>query len=297
MRRFSGRERLRPPAACLFACLTILGFGVPACFEVPPVVPEGYAGSRPKAQSVPLAVYAPEPFHPANRWFQRAFAPRDARGRLGALDPAAAWSSMERGTPVDHAELHALLARIEPGRAASIEPEARRWVRADLLDEAHRWRRLGEPALADLHARAAESFDVDATPAPLPPSASVRAADEDESVLDPRRAVAGVPYRVRIQRSASRELLRASLDLFAISDETFLREVWILDRVDGAWTPRVERFDRERALRGEPAWIAFGPEDVIAVRDPFAEGHPLDRRPLGEICARCHAEYAPLRVE
>lgn len=88
--------------------LLLLALAVPACYEIPPVVPADYVGSEPPPGWPPPRAYHPDPFHPANRWFHRAFSPRDPSGRLGTALPYDPLPEGERGR-VDVAELSVLL--------------------------------------------------------------------------------------------------------------------------------------------------------------------------------------------
>ncbi|MGQ9592135.1 MAG: hypothetical protein ACUVYA_17785, partial [Planctomycetota bacterium] len=65
----------------LAACL--VGLLAASCCEIPPRIPPGFVGGKPEARGWPApAAYDLDRSHPLNRWFQRAFAPRDPRGDL-----------------------------------------------------------------------------------------------------------------------------------------------------------------------------------------------------------------------
>lgn len=92
------------------ACALILTMG--GCYEIPPVIHRGYVGG-PTAQGwPPLAAYHAEPFHPRNRWFQREFGGRSPQGDLLPAHADEPLGAAEKYSPVDRAELCALLEAI-----------------------------------------------------------------------------------------------------------------------------------------------------------------------------------------
>ena len=122
-----------------------------SCREIQPEIPEGY-----KAVEMPgwpaLQVYDDDPLHPANRWYQRSFAPRDQLGRILDLPRQEGPSRLQDPSHLDRAEIRALLVAIEANPPPS--PEGRLRCRRDLLAQAEYWSKEAPP-LADLHRKTA----------------------------------------------------------------------------------------------------------------------------------------------
>ena len=117
---------------CRLACLLWVGVGLlgvaTSCRELPPPLEPSAVGDDVR---VPVRAYAPDPFHPANLWFERVFGQRDEHGRILAADPTAPFPSELRLQAVDHAELLALLDELT---LESIPDPVRRSIfRADAL--------------------------------------------------------------------------------------------------------------------------------------------------------------------
>ncbi|HBO51711.1 MAG TPA: hypothetical protein DD471_06985, partial [Planctomycetes bacterium] len=95
------------------------------------------------------------PLHPANRWYQRSFAPRDGLGRILELDGTKGPSRLENPGALDRAEIRSLLEAlgVEPPKAG----EGRARCRRDLLAQAEYW--SGRDAdLSALHRKTAETL-------------------------------------------------------------------------------------------------------------------------------------------
>jgi hypothetical protein len=104
-----------------------------SCYEIPPSLPEGYIGSAPEAPGwPPPCAYDPEPLHPLNRWFHRAFSARDFSGLVMGVDPAEPLPSWVRLSSVDRAELSALTEALAQGRLGA-RPGAGRQAITDLV--------------------------------------------------------------------------------------------------------------------------------------------------------------------
>ena len=137
--------------SALAAAILLVAFCMGSCREIQPEIPQGYkALERPGWPAPP--VYDDDPLHPANRWYQRSFAPRDELGIILDLPRQEGPSRLQDPSDLDRAEIRALLAAIEADPPVS--PEGRLRCRRDLLAQAEYWSKEAPP-LADLHRRTA----------------------------------------------------------------------------------------------------------------------------------------------
>jgi len=136
----------------LCALVSLVLFGIGSCRELPP---ELSRDQEPLATAgwPPPTVYDDDPLHPANRWYQRSFAPRDGLGRILDLGQAKGPSRLENPSPLDRAEIRSLLDAIgaEPPKTG----ESRARCRRDLLAQAEYWSER-DAGLAALHRKVAE---------------------------------------------------------------------------------------------------------------------------------------------
>lgn len=92
------------------AAAWLLALLAASCYEIPPRIPPGFVGGKPEAPGWPApAAYDLDRSHPLNRWFQRAFAPRDARGDILPVSGSEPLPLARELAPVDRAEQLALL--------------------------------------------------------------------------------------------------------------------------------------------------------------------------------------------
>jgi hypothetical protein len=292
--------------------MAVLLLAPAGCREIPPEIPADYIGSQAAPGWPPLAVHDPDPFHPRNRWFHRAFGARAASGAIVAPhadDPIPLHAALSR---VDAAEAAALLERsladaapdVSPGRARVAEAI----FRSDALAEAallhaalpadHLAVREAVPRLLDLAAgdplppldpetaRAVE-------PPPLRAGEWVEVAPPAEpgllpSPFDPRWTHAFVPggekrgrWRAVIVRH------RAALDragaplLLPVASECWSLEDGDEDAGGSAW-----RFDRAEWLAGREPWRRLPGEAEITIRDPGDPSRLLTAR-AASLAARC----------
>ena len=153
-RVIGGAARFRAATGAATGVLVLLG-----CYEAPPRLPPDYHSQPPPRGWPPAAVYVEDRFHPANRWFHRAFSARDAGGQPLAAPSDVADSPLAEPTAVDRAELLALLAALlEEGLPAASEPLSGALLRADLLRASDVWQQRGEAELAKAHRAAAQAL-------------------------------------------------------------------------------------------------------------------------------------------
>ncbi len=161
MNRRSGQECgsrfLSLHTGCLLALMMFCG-----CYEIRPELPENYIGSQARPGWPPPAVYSSDPFHPANRLYQRlfVFGGREAsnlEGDEGISSPAwkegqfqfwdAPFSPREVLSAADRAEVLALLevlSRESGGDSYPEDPILRGILQSDLLSVACRLNLEGE---------------------------------------------------------------------------------------------------------------------------------------------------------
>ena len=149
---FAKKKHLRLGA--LAAAVLLVAFCMGSCREIQPEIPEGYKTLEGPGWPAP-GIYDEDPLHPANRWYQRSFAPRDELGRILDLPRQERPSPPGRLSQLDRAELRALLGAIaaEPPGSA----EGRLHCSRDLLRQAEYWSKEA-PGLADLHRRTARGL-------------------------------------------------------------------------------------------------------------------------------------------
>jgi len=94
----------------LFTSAGFLLFG--GCYEIPPIIPPSYVGGPVAPGWPPLLAYHRDPFHPRNRWFQRAFGGRDREGDLLPPHADEPLGIVAQYSQVDRAEMAALLTTI-----------------------------------------------------------------------------------------------------------------------------------------------------------------------------------------
>ena len=248
---------------------------VTGCHEIPPELPDGFHGSAAPSGWPPPAAYDEDALHPANRWFQRAYAPRD---RLGSPEPVGGdlpFSVSGKPSATDRVELLSLLESLEEEEGAGKTDGPARWVlAADLVGESLRFAELGEATLAEEHLRVARLVARRAVPVrlALPPPLSPR---EGETVLP------GECY----QRTGGGLVWYTPCGELP-DDLRYLRrpaEAWFFDR-EGR--PRVFRLDRVALRLGQDPWRELSSDSEIVVRDP--ETGESRRGVLADLCGSCH---------
>lgn len=141
--------------SALVAAILLVAFCMGSCREIQPEIPQGYQALERPGWPAPQ-VYDEDPLHPANRWYQRSFAPRDPLGRIldfsGKEDP----SPLQHPSHLDRAEIRALLGAIET--APPMSSGSRLRCSRDLLVQAGYWSKEA-PALAELHRKIARKLE------------------------------------------------------------------------------------------------------------------------------------------
>ena len=277
-----------------------------ACREIPPVIPEGYEGSAAAAGWPPPAAYDPDSFHPANRWFHRAFGGRTPAGDIIAPGGDEPFSRLREPSRVDRAELSALLDAC----ARSMEAREAALFRSDLLAEAARSTVEGSPGAArdlrPLLLAGARRIEAPAGPRRGPPEAPpLREGAWIEE--DPPAATGLLPsaedlrwtrrLRSRDAAGARSVLIRLRVELGtegAPELSPLPSECWELSPGGGGMEPRVWRFDRVAWTAGREPWREIGPSETIAIRDPERAGHIIEGE-MRSLCSRCHDRGEPDR--
>ena len=146
------KKYLRLFVLCVLFVGVIIAIG--SCREIPPELPDDRDVLKVAGWPAPT-VYDDDPLHPANRWYQRSFAPRDGLGRILALDGTKSPSRLENPGALDRAEIRSLLEALgaEPPKAG----EGRARCRRDLLAQAEYWGER-DADLATLHRKTAETL-------------------------------------------------------------------------------------------------------------------------------------------
>lgn len=146
------KKYLRLFVLCVLFVGVIIAIG--SCREIPPELPDDRDVLKVAGWPAPT-VYDDDPLHPANRWYQRSFAPRDGLGRILALDGTKSPSRLENPGALDRAEIRSLLEALgaEPPEAG----EGRVRCRRDLLAQAEYWGER-DADLAALHRKTAEKL-------------------------------------------------------------------------------------------------------------------------------------------
>jgi len=311
--------RRSPVLGCLG--LVLAGGG---CYDIPPSVPQGYVGSAPEAPGwPPPAAYALDTFHPSNRWFQRAFAPRDVRGELEPASAAEPVPLVDSFTPVDRVELCALLDAARGGLTAQGSRDAVTLsiFRSDILQvllliaaaaPGQEGKTSAEAVESPLRAArfpagaiiaAEETLPLPAFPPPLregvwledpPPEAPGLTASRSDLRSTRRAHIAGPG------RDGYREvLLRLRVAMDERGEPVILplaSECWELRREGpsgGLLEARIWRFDRSAWLRGEDPWLLLQGEDRITIHDPESPTGRRIRGGVSSVCSGCHASEHP----
>ncbi len=140
---------------CALAVVILLAFfSAGSCREIQPEIPEGYQAVERQGWPPPQ-IYDDDPLHPANRWYQRSFAPRDQLGRILDLPRQEDPSRLQDPSHLDRAEIRALLGAIKADPPMSAEGRLR--CSRDLLGQAEYWSKEA-PALAELHRKTARGL-------------------------------------------------------------------------------------------------------------------------------------------
>lgn len=311
-----GRKASYPPGLP-FTCLAFfLGLCIPACRELPPVVPEGYPGSPAAPGWPPLAVYDADPFSPRNRWFHRQFGGRTPAGDILAAHADDPVSSLVAPTPTDLAEIEALLHGCE-GAPSSASPQERERVgrlffRADASAEAARivveWPESpGRTRIVELLSRLA-GLPPAPIAGPLPPPLQKGSWEEQGPPNAPGLLPGARDHRgSRVFRSkvvgegegGGRGPRPADGTLLLLREPVvgcppgptgplgLANECWEISRRNGEITRSVYRLDRAGLLLGVPAWRRVPPSEEISIRSPL-DPRVILAGPLDQLCSSCH---------
>ena len=145
----SKKKYLRRSA--LAAAILLVAFCMGSCREIQPEIPQGYKALERPGWPAPQ-VYDDDPLHPANRWYQRSFAPRDQLGRILEFTEKEDPSPLQHPSQLDRAEIRALLGAIEA--APPMSSGSRLRCSRELFAQAEYWSKEA-PDLAELHRKIA----------------------------------------------------------------------------------------------------------------------------------------------
>ena len=148
----SKKKYLRRSA--LAAAILLVAFCMGSCREIQPEIPQGYKALERPGWPAPQ-VYDEDPLHPANRWYQRSFAPRDQLGRILEFTEKEDPSPLQNPSQLDRAEIRALLGAIEAAPPMSAESRLR--CSRELFAQAEYWSKEA-PDLAELHRKTAKGL-------------------------------------------------------------------------------------------------------------------------------------------
>jgi len=240
-------------ALAAFLSLALL----PACYEIKPKLPKDYIGSPAAPGWPPPAVYAADPFHPANRLFHRLWG-------LGGESP---FPRLEKPSAVDRAEILALLGALregEEGLASVASPAARAVMQSDLLAAAAKLSAAGaadREVLGELaRAALALSGDAPADSKTLPPPLREAGWTETTGAGDPalRPSASDLRWTRTFERGDGSVVLRLRIGARASGEPVLLdvgSEAWhIRLGDDGPEAPRAFALRRARLLGGEDPW-------------------------------------------
>ena len=149
---FAKKKHLRLGA--LAAAILLVVFCMGSCREIQPQIPEGYKALERPGWPAP-GIYDEDPLHPANRWYQRSFAPRDPLGRILDFTEKEDPSPLQNPSQLDRAEIRALLGAIEAAPPMSAESRLR--CSRELFAQAEYWSKEA-PDLAELHRKTAKGL-------------------------------------------------------------------------------------------------------------------------------------------
>ncbi|MBI4585291.1 MAG: hypothetical protein HY717_14855 [Planctomycetes bacterium] len=239
-----------------------------SCYEIPPSIPVDYIGGPTEPGWPPLAVYHVDPFHAANRLFQRLFILE--AGPAGGDAPC---MPREAFTRVDAAEIEALAEAVEREalRDSGSEPLAERGRRlleidlrsaAEFLRERSQGADLGlaralEPLLAAVRSSALAA----SSPAipPPPPGALIRDAFTKTPPDHPLPARSGL-------------------------------EAWAMAKgEDGKPGPvRLFHFHRARWIAGQDPWEEVPPDRAIVLCSSATPAGEDKHGTIASLCGKCH---------
>jgi len=293
---------------------------VAGCYEIPPEISPNAVRSTLPVGWPPVPVYSEDPFHVANRWFQRAYSRRGGRGELGGTLTAWPYVPERESQSVDRAELLALLEALAGVGLATTDPLSSLILHADLLAEAERRKAAGDLVLSEAYLRALRAVPVlaletrpeflppplrtgvwrrvegdlasglDATPRDLRGSTVYYDVGDDAANVAASRPVTeeDVPRRAALVRT--RVVLGASGEWISTK---LASEGWFLERREDGVEPRLFRFERSLAGRAGEPWTEIEPDSETAIRDPLHPEGPLLKGTVRELCLSCHPTEAP----
>ncbi len=288
---------LRPIGSRFGLCAALAG--LPGCYEIEPEIAKDYVGSPAQPGWPAPAVYSSDPFHPANRIFQRLFVLGEEPAAAIGTDPP--FSMKESLSAIDRAELAALLDALAKGgdRSPPLGMEARLLLETDILafllrleskDSFPKGTELMELALRGKPEPASLPRSNLALPPPL--------RDGSWAETDGPRAAGLVPsasdFRwTRSFRGAGRAaLVRLRIAAKEDGEPVLLQlgsEAWLLDAAgQGPPLARGFYFRRTRLLRGEEPWEEVPAGAALALRHPEKPAAAPISGELRAVCASCH---------
>lgn len=268
------------------------------CYEIEPQLPRGYAGSEPRSGWPPPPVYSVDPFHPANRLFQRLFvlsAPGKPPLHAGDLP----FATTESLGPVDRAEALGLLEELVEGQAHQrvTGPAVRAAMQSDLLAFLARLDAAGG-ANAELRKRMIgavfllagdEETGAERLPPPMRGEGWVESGPRARAF---RPSAADLRWTRIFRRPGEAMLLRSRVGARTGGDPALLllgSEAWTLSAAkEGPPAARVFHLRRARLVRGEDPWEEVPPDAAVSMRNPDDPARPPLSGTARALCARCH---------
>jgi hypothetical protein len=275
----------------------------PGCYQIPPELSPDYIGSLAEPGWPPPEVYSLDPFHPANRLFQRLFVLGEhEEPALSCRRADLPFSPRESLGPIDRAEVQGLLEEIEKdlaGAAAVSDPVARSLLQSDLLLFLARMAASGQAA-PELRVDLAAAALVLAGEPPLAADGLPVLLKEPGWSESPgpraagfRPSLADLRWTRTFRRGGGREaaLVRLRIGADREGEPLLLEEgseAWLLTASEsGPPRPAVLQLRRARAIRGVDGWEPVEDEKVL-IRNPDDPGRPPLAGRLEPLCGSCH---------
>ncbi len=249
-------------------CWSASLFFLASCYEIPPRIPEDYVGGPTEAGWPPVAVYHVDPFHPANRIFQRLFILE--AGPAGGDVPCL---PREAFTPVDVAEIQALAEAVEREALGDSGSEP-------LVDRGRRLLEIDLRSAVELLRERAQEADLGLAQALDPLLAAIRSRDSAAGSMAIPVPPPGALTRDAFTKTSPDHPLPARSGL----------EAWALAKGEGGkpGPARIFHFRRARWIQGQEPWDEVPPDRAIILRSGISPAGNDRFGTINSLCGRCH---------